>query len=173
MFRSRCVTILFASLVFLGALLMPVGASAQGNSEAAHLCQNGGFLNYDSGNGVPFKNTGQCVRYAAQGGELVPVVTPDPVVAVSFKDSPYQNYTCTPVAHLTHFEPNTTYTVQQYIIRGQYTRYYPSFEVTTNETGSGTGFPEAFGIFSPHPTTFQMSVGDVVSDPYTGPIACY
>lgn len=79
MFRvgSRVVMMLFFSLVVLGAISMPVGVSAQGNSETAHLCQGSGYLNFTDIDGNGFKNTGQCVRYAAQGGTLVLVVVPE------------------------------------------------------------------------------------------------
>ena len=49
----------------------PLGASAQGNSGAAAVCEEGGYLNYTDTDSNAFDNTGQCVSYAAQGGVLV------------------------------------------------------------------------------------------------------
>lgn len=46
---------------------------AQGNSDAAHACQQDGYLELARAESPdePFENTGDCVSYAAQGGELV------------------------------------------------------------------------------------------------------
>lgn len=46
---------------------------APGNSEAAHACQQDGYLELapEEDPTTPFENTGDCVSYAAQGGELV------------------------------------------------------------------------------------------------------
>lgn len=66
------------SLMMLLALLVsPMVTTAQspGNSGAAQACQQGGYLDYTDADGNPFRNTGQCVSYAAQGGTLVPVPT--------------------------------------------------------------------------------------------------
>jgi hypothetical protein len=58
-------------MLLLSMLVFPVVATAQGNSEAAHACEEGGYLNYIDADGNTFKNEGQCTRYAAQGGTLV------------------------------------------------------------------------------------------------------
>lgn len=50
-------------------------AASGGNSDAAHQCENGGYVNLIGTNGttdVTFANTGECVSYAAHGGSLVP-----------------------------------------------------------------------------------------------------
>jgi hypothetical protein len=63
----------FALLLSLG--LVPAVAGAEpnlGNSEAAMLCQDGGYANYTTSDYAGFKNTGDCVSYVARGGELVP-----------------------------------------------------------------------------------------------------
>ncbi len=46
-----------------------------GNSAAAHACQKDGYLQLAPADDAdaPFRNTGDCVSYAAQGGELVDV----------------------------------------------------------------------------------------------------
>ena len=60
------------------------GATAGGNSDAAHACQNGGWQQLVRADQTPFKNEGDCVSYAAHGGvltaalpDLVPVVSCD------------------------------------------------------------------------------------------------
>ncbi len=67
-------------MLFGLSAILPLAASAQGNSEAAQSCQGEGYLNYTDANGNAFKNAGQCASYAAQGATLVPVVIPDPGV---------------------------------------------------------------------------------------------
>lgn len=49
--------------------------AAGGNSAAAHACQQGGYLNLFRTDGTGFRNTGECVSYAAHGGVLVTRVT--------------------------------------------------------------------------------------------------
>jgi hypothetical protein len=48
----------------------PQIAAANGNSAAAHACQKGGYLGLVGANGETFSNTGQCVSFAAHGGEF-------------------------------------------------------------------------------------------------------
>jgi hypothetical protein len=69
-----------ALVLALGLLLLaPVSpVVANGNSEAAKACQQGGHLGLTRVGGTPFGNTGDCVSYVAQGGTLTPV--PPPVV---------------------------------------------------------------------------------------------
>lgn len=45
-------------------------AAAGGNSDAAHACQKGGYLELFRTDGTGFDNTGACVSYAAHGGVL-------------------------------------------------------------------------------------------------------
>ena len=65
---------LFGALVMLGALGNAVGAEPGGNSDAAHLCQQGGYKSLVGTDGG-FTNVGECVSYAAHGGTFV---TPGP-----------------------------------------------------------------------------------------------
>ena len=44
--------------------------TAQGNSEAAHACQKGGWKDLNEEYDLGFRNTGECVSFFAQGGEL-------------------------------------------------------------------------------------------------------
>jgi len=48
-------------------------AAQNGNSAAAALCQKGGYANVMRIDGSLFTNTGECVSYAARGGQLVPL----------------------------------------------------------------------------------------------------
>src|SRR5579859_7557037 len=45
-----------------------VAWAADGNSDAAHACQQGGYLTLSEPDGTPFANTGQCVSYFAGAG---------------------------------------------------------------------------------------------------------
>jgi hypothetical protein len=73
--RATCRTFWIVAVTLLALMTtlaaMPPGASAQpGNSGAAHRCQQNGYLRYLDAGGVVFADTGACVRFAAQGGEL-------------------------------------------------------------------------------------------------------
>ena len=58
---KRQLVVLLAALG-LFAVLAPMGASAQGASEAANACQQGGFAAWSAREGgAPFANAGQCV----------------------------------------------------------------------------------------------------------------
>jgi hypothetical protein len=46
------------------------GKGKGGNSAAAKACQKGGWKNWVRADQTPFKNTGDCVSYAARGGVL-------------------------------------------------------------------------------------------------------
>lgn len=55
--------------MLLGMLMaLPGATSAQGNSEAAHACQQGGYASLVGARGETFANAGDCVSFAAQGG---------------------------------------------------------------------------------------------------------
>jgi hypothetical protein len=81
-------------------------AVAQGNSEAAHACQDGGYLNYTDADGNPFRNAGQCTRYAAQGGELVPIPVTNPDLSITGGQPASDSGTG--AIHGTGFTPNST-----------------------------------------------------------------
>jgi hypothetical protein len=55
--------------------LHPSFAVGGGNSGAAHLCQNGGYLTLLPASGTAFTNTGDCVSYAAHGGQFFQRIT--------------------------------------------------------------------------------------------------
>jgi hypothetical protein len=53
-------------------VVAPAAAKSKpgGNSNAAHLCQHGGWKHWVREDQTPFKNSGACVSYAAHGGTL-------------------------------------------------------------------------------------------------------
>jgi hypothetical protein len=63
-------------MVVWAALAMTVGATSatahNGNADAAHACQHGGWQNLVRSDGTAFDNQSDCVSYAAQGGTLMP-----------------------------------------------------------------------------------------------------
>src|SRR6185295_17063047 len=67
---------LMAAALFAATLALSVGAATAtaggGNSDAAKACQQGGWQTMVRQDGTGFKNAGDCVSYAAQGGGLVP-----------------------------------------------------------------------------------------------------
>lgn len=71
--RPRSLLMLSIGLVTLVVLTGPMAASAASTSDAAHACQQGGYLDWTREDGTPFRNTGACVSYVAHGGILVPV----------------------------------------------------------------------------------------------------
>jgi hypothetical protein len=42
-----------------------------GNSDAAHACQQGGYLTLQGADGTLFKNAGECTAFAAHGGAII------------------------------------------------------------------------------------------------------
>ena len=73
----RAAALGLALLVTL-AIAAPALAKSGGNAEAAAACQEGGYLEWTDSAGNAFRNSGECVSYAAHGGTLTPVVV-DPV----------------------------------------------------------------------------------------------
>ena len=51
-----------------GAKKKPPPGPGNGNSDAAHKCQQGGYLSLVGSDGTTFKNVGKCVSFAAHGG---------------------------------------------------------------------------------------------------------
>jgi hypothetical protein len=59
--------------VFSGLGLTSHGAALAatgGNADAAHACQQSGYLTLHGSDGTTFKNEGQCVSYVARGGTI-------------------------------------------------------------------------------------------------------
>ena len=66
-----------SQLVFVaGALALTIGvstgAAADGSSDNAERCQNGGWAELERSDGTAFRNAGECISYAARGGVLMP-----------------------------------------------------------------------------------------------------
>lgn len=68
--RLTFVTVMLALMVGVAT------AAAGGNSDAAKACQQGGWQHLYRTDGTGFKNQGDCVSYAAQGGKLMTTTTP-------------------------------------------------------------------------------------------------
>jgi len=66
--RTRMVLVLCAALAL--AVGVATATAGGGNSDAAKACQKGGWMNLVRADGSSFKNEGDCVSYAAQGGAL-------------------------------------------------------------------------------------------------------
>jgi hypothetical protein len=62
--------------------------SAGGNAAAAQQCQKGNFAKVYRADGTPFTSPGDCISYAAQGGELVTrrITTVGPVYFTACND---------------------------------------------------------------------------------------
>jgi hypothetical protein len=58
--------------VGLALLVGSAPASAVGVADGAQACQEGGWQNLARSDGTRFGNAGECVSYAARGGEFVP-----------------------------------------------------------------------------------------------------
>src|SRR5579884_490779 len=69
---KRILVVLCFVLVGTVGTQFPAIGHAQGNSDAAPACQQGGYQNLQGTDGTTFKNTGQCVSYVAHGGTLEP-----------------------------------------------------------------------------------------------------
>jgi hypothetical protein len=71
--RTRILLVACAALALSVGVSTAAAAGGNGNSDAAKACQNDGWKNLvRSENASVFKNTGDCVSYAAQGGTLSP-----------------------------------------------------------------------------------------------------
>lgn len=73
--RNVLAALLITSFVLFGLLSTSALADTHGNPDAAAACRNGNYVNWTDANGNAFTNVGQCVGYAAQGGQLVAPVT--------------------------------------------------------------------------------------------------
>src|SRR5215216_845097 len=147
----RVMLMLSALGMVVGVLAGPVAAAPAGNAANAAKCEEGGYLDYTDANGNPFKNEGQCTRYAAKGGQLVPVPTAD----ISFDQA-------AGTISGTGFTPNST-------IRLVVDVRSPSgvFAVASDEPTDETGAFVASG-FNFCPTSSDTSVNVKATDQSTG-----
>ena len=70
--RSVRLAALVAVLV-LAYAAVPAPVAVAGNVDAAHACQQGGYLILTRSDGTSFKNAGECTSYAARGGSITGV----------------------------------------------------------------------------------------------------
>ena len=103
MLLRRTTPLVLATLVLVAFALPAAAKPGGGNSGASAACENGGYRDYTRSDGTAFKNEGACVKYAAQGGTLTPVVT-DPFT-VSYIVRPDGFFAA--VIGFTGLEPNT------------------------------------------------------------------
>lgn len=133
--RLRLVTIVVCMLLGVSAAASGIAAQSEnGNSAAAHACQQGGFRFLEGSDGTRFKNAGQCTSFAARGGELRRI---PPKISVSFSPvaespDPTALVYCNVHVTLEHFEPNTEYEVLILFTVGH---------MTTDGNGYVTGTP--------------------------------
>ena len=74
---------------FMAAMLAALTsgtALAGGNSAAAHACQQGGYLGLVGSGGETFRNTGECVSFAAHGGTFATGIIVPAGATVTFDD---------------------------------------------------------------------------------------
>ena len=69
---SHMITVTALALAILGIAAAGAEAAAGGASDAAHLCQKGGWQNVLTSTGQPLTSQGDCISYAAHGGVLSP-----------------------------------------------------------------------------------------------------
>ena len=64
----------FTLMLALGTVASSTLAAESGNKDNVHLCQQGGWANFQSALslGEPFENQGECVSSGAQNGKIVP-----------------------------------------------------------------------------------------------------
>jgi hypothetical protein len=67
--KKRIIMTIVAAFALL-AITESAASAGGGNSEAAKLCQKGGWQNLFRSDGSAFADEGACVSYAAQGGTL-------------------------------------------------------------------------------------------------------
>jgi len=155
---------LLLGIFVVPALAATVGASAHGNSAAAKACQQGGYANLQGTDGTLFANTGECVSYAAHGGELIdiPVVLPQ-IINVSFTPTGDPSY-CGVAVELISFPANSTISVVVDV-----SGYVYNASMTTDATGYVFGYPiGTYYQFSGAVVT--VSAGGLTSGSY--PISC-
>src|SRR5262245_63776288 len=82
---KRMLLLVSAALALsVGVATATAGNGNGGNSDAAKACQKGGWKNWVRADHTAFKNQGDCVSYAAQGGTLTPPKTQSQLDCESF-----------------------------------------------------------------------------------------
>jgi hypothetical protein len=138
-----------------------------GNSANAHLCQKGGWMDLQGSDGTRFANQGECVSFGAHGGTIVAIPPPPPSITMSFTPTSDPDF-CNITANLSHFDPNTQYSITFTGHQGAAQQTFGPFTVSTDSTGAGSITP--FSFIQVIPTTFEANVGAVGSGQQT--VAC-
>lgn len=142
------------AVVLISLSAMPVALAAPGgNSDNARLCQKGGWqsLARAESPAIAFVNQGECVRYGAQGGEIIPLFV-GPTINISGGLRGYDG-----VISGTGFTPNT------YIVSIKVSFYpYTSWDIRRS-TGiwtdsNGEFYSEAALLFCPHQSSPSVTI---------------
>lgn len=89
--------------IALSAAIVPASAAPRGNSENAHLCQQGGWEHLKGDDGRRFSNIGDCVSYAARDGTLFAL---SPTIELTFAPT-HNTQFCLLVVRMTDFDQTT------------------------------------------------------------------
>jgi hypothetical protein len=160
------------ALALCAALALSIGVAtataAGGNSANAKLCQKGGWMNVQGSDGTQFASEDECVSYGAHGGTIVAIPAS---VTVSFTPTGDPDF-CNVIVNLSHFTPNTQYSVSVSVQDGGIFPFGP-FAVTTDSSGAGS-----VGIFS-YVKDSSSASGEALVDASVGsvssgfqPVAC-
>jgi hypothetical protein len=127
--RPRGTAAILLALLATFALAGPGLARDGGNSEASAACEDGGYRNWIDAEGNGFRNAGACVRHAAHGGALVPVVV-NPF-SVSYRASGTAGFVATVTGD--GLEPGTGVDVM--LVWGETAQF---FDEVADENGAAT-----------------------------------
>jgi len=152
------------------AIVAPLALAGGGNSDAANACKQGGWQNVVRQDGTGFKNQGDCVSYAAQGGvpKTKPAAAPGPI-AISAPVFNLDVNTCSVTVPYT--------TGIDTVLYGVNGRQETPITVAVTVTGSLDGAPDTapqfwigytpqpgYVITGAAPTHFDFYNGDYVRD---------
>ena len=163
-YQTRCLAAFFMGLAVFAMLWTPLMAGPGGNSEAAAACRHGGYRTVTDEAGNPFRNSGQCVRYVARGGTLLPV---SPVATLTVTDNVIRTNIFGPAndfllsgsgflpnaALLITFETDTGYTI--------------SFDHTRTDALGNTANPWGWGCAGGYGTVNHITVTDGTNTAHT------
>jgi hypothetical protein len=164
---AACLVALFLMTLLAGLALAAPG----GNSAAAAMCKDGGFTDWirDEEARTGFTSTGECVRYAAQGGQLLErgtvvdegpgeVVVEDPGVIILPPADPREvsltwavayghpadfetyGYFCFGIIHVSGFQPGT------YEVSISNSNRDRTYQLVVDETGTGSATTKQPGL---------------------------
>ena len=159
-FHSGVRTLAGLALVAVAVLTLPAAAQARpghngghGNSGAAKMCQKHGWVRLAPSEDptTAFTSQGRCVRYAAHGGTLVPVVAS---ITVSFQPTGDPAY-CSVVGTFTGFAPGSDPTVSYSSMEGGQVFAWPG----AAQTVQMDSFGDAVATFASYVQSANSSYG--------------